>query len=117
MSNTVSGTAPLRAEQVELEDAHVRARTALLQHVMQGRVGDEAAVPVGLLVDHDRREARRQGAARHDVLGADLLLGGVEILHIAGAHLHRAHAQAHGAGIQQIEIDELVQRVHSGAVS
>ena len=51
-----------------------------------------------------------QRTARHDVLGADRLRGRVEVLHVAGQHLDGADAQADRAGVEQIEIDQFVQR-------
>jgi hypothetical protein len=45
------------------------------------------------------------------VLRADELLGRVEILHVAGDHLNRADAQPHCAGVEEIEIDKLEQRL------
>src|SRR5207344_1034092 len=47
------------AEQIDLEDDHVFARSAALEHVFERRVGDESAVPIGLVVDLDGREAGR----------------------------------------------------------
>ena len=93
------------------------ARAASLEHIFERRVGDEPAVPIGLVVDLDGREAGRKRAACHDVLGSDELLGRVEILHVAGDHLNRADAQPHRAGIEEIEIDKLEQRLLSGFVS
>jgi len=46
---------------------------------LQGRVRDQPTVPVMLAFDLDRREAWRQRAARHDVLGPDRVRGRVEI--------------------------------------
>ncbi len=57
-----------RAPQIDLEGERVLARPAV-EHPLQRRVGDDAAVPVVVAVDLDGGEARRQGAARHDVLG------------------------------------------------
>ena len=99
------------AEQIDLEDAHVLARAAMLEHVLERRVGDDPAVPIRLAVDLDRREARRERAARHDMVGADRLRLRVEILQIAGQHLHGADAQAHVARVEQVEIDKLDQRL------
>ena len=98
------------AEQVDLEDAHVLARAAALEHIFERRVGNQPAVPIGLAVDLDGRETRRQRAARHHMLRTDPLLGRVEIFHVAGQHLHRADAQADLARVQQVEIDKLHER-------
>jgi hypothetical protein len=61
--------ATLGAEKVDLEDDHIFARG--VEHVFEGRIGNESAVPIGLTVDFDGREARRQSTARHDVLRTD----------------------------------------------
>src|SRR5215467_5898677 len=49
------------------------------QNVAQGRVRDQATIPVGLAIDLNRREARGQGAARHHVLRPNNLASTVEI--------------------------------------
>ena len=83
----------------------------MLEHLLERRVGHESSIPIGLAVDLDRRKSRRQRAARHHVVGADLLIIGVEILQVAGEHLDRADAEAHRSGIQKVEIDKLEQSV------
>ena len=82
-----------RGEQVDLED-HEVAPALLVEDVLQRRVRDEAAVPVGLALDLDRREARRQGAGGHDVLRADPVAPGVEVGEVAGADVDGADAEA-----------------------
>ncbi len=59
--------------QVDLEDAHIFARTATFEYMFQGRVGNESAVPIRLTVDLDGREAGRERATRHDMLRTDRL--------------------------------------------
>src|SRR5260221_535641 len=99
-----------RAEQVDLHDQGIDARR-IVHHVPQRRVGDDAAVPVVLAVDHHGRKTRRQRAARHDVLGAELAFAVIEIDRIAGVHVDRADAQAHVLlAVQEIEIDQLAER-------
>jgi hypothetical protein len=101
---------PPGAASAELAIIWSAAANSTFEHVFEGRIGNESAVPIGLTVDLDGREARRQSTARHDVLRTDRLGGRVEILHIAGQHLHGSDAHPYQSRIQQIEIDELEQR-------
>jgi hypothetical protein len=48
-----------------------RVRQALPGEPFQGRVRDDAAIPIVFAVDFDRGEPRRQRAARHHMLGPD----------------------------------------------
>src|SRR5690606_12011128 len=58
-----------------------------------------------------RRQTGRQGATRHDVLSRNLhSLAGIEILHIPGEKVHGSDRNARLPGIEQVEIDELMQR-------
>ena len=60
-----------RAEQIDLEDAHLRGRgRRLIQHILQGRVGDDAAIPEIIFTDLDRRQAGRQRARSQDMFEA-----------------------------------------------
>ena len=61
-----------------------------------------------LALDLDRWEAWRQSAARHDVLGPDLVRLVVEIDEIAGRNIYCADAEAHLARIDPVEIDQLL---------
>ncbi len=109
------GHGPPCAEQVHLQH-HQRARAGMhVEHVLQRRVRHHAAVPVVFAVDVHRREPRGQGAAGHDVLGADRLLGAVEVHRIAGAHVDGAHAEPHLAVVDAVEIDQPLQRALEGA--
>src|SRR5450756_2118004 len=63
---------PAGAEQIDLEDQQVIGDLGV-QHIVERGVGGDAAVPVMLAFDLDRRKARRQGAGGHDVLRPDLL--------------------------------------------
>ena len=84
---------------------------SLVEHVVERRVRDEAAVPVMLAVDLDRRKSWRQCARGHDVLRADLLFRVVEIGEVAGAHVHRADAEAHVLLVDEVEVDQPRQRL------
>src|SRR5712691_10205221 len=54
-------------EKVHLEDEMATARV-ILDHVLQRRIGYQAAVPIVLSVDFHGGKAWRQSAAREDVL-------------------------------------------------
>ena len=62
-----------------------------------------------LAIDFDRRKARRQRPARHDMLGADRVRAGVEIDKIAGPDIDGARAEPRHPGVEAIEIDEALQ--------
>ena len=100
---------PARAEQVGLKDQQVGG-VLLVQHVIERRIGGDAAVPVIVAVDLDRRESRRQRARRHDMLGPDLLLRIVEIDEVAGGDIHRADAEPRRLRIDAVEIHQPLQR-------
>src|SRR6185436_6013241 len=55
-------------------------------------------------------ESGRQGPTGHDVLRADRVDFGIEIDEVAGPHIDRADAETHGAGIEAIEIDQVLER-------
>ena len=56
--------------------------------------------------DLDRRETRRQRAARHDMLWANRMRLGVEIDEIAASHVDGADAQTDCACIETIKVDK-----------
>src|SRR5580704_7348167 len=63
-----------------------------------------------LAFDLHRGEPRWQGRTGHDVLRADRVGRGIEIDEVASPHIDRADAQAHTAGVDAIEIDQLFER-------
>src|SRR5258708_20757330 len=65
------------APQVDLE-GHGIAPRLLLDHPLQGRVRDEAAVPVVLAFDLDGGKTGWHRGARHNVLWADRVLRSVQ---------------------------------------
>ena len=100
-----------RREQVDLED-QAAPPPRLVEHVLQRRVGDDAAVPVELAVDLDRREARRQGAAGHDVARIEATgIAGVEVPEVAVPDVDRADRETHASRIEEVEIDQRFQRL------
>src|SRR6266567_2411481 len=103
-----------RTEQIDLEDQKVVVDFGI-QHVIERRVGGDAAVPEMLALDDNGREPRRQRAGCHDVLRPDLLaqlleLEIVEILEVAGGHTHRAEAEPCLQIVDAVEIDQMLQR-------
>ena len=105
-----------RAPQVDLEGQRVLARRGV-EHPLQRRVGDDAAVPVILAVDLGRREARRQRAAGDDMRRADLVRGAVEIDEVAGPDVDCADAEAHLARIDASKSTSVSSVALSGATS
>ena len=72
----------LQLDDVELADlgpglrgdaAALRRSRRGVEHVFEGRIGNESAVPIGLTVDLDGRKTRRERTACHDVLRTDRL--------------------------------------------
>jgi hypothetical protein len=57
---------------------------SLIEQMLQRGIGDDATVPEMIRSDFDHRKRRRQGPARQNMLGLDLLLGVVKIDKIAG---------------------------------
>ncbi len=80
-----------RAEQIDLEDQEILAGL-LVQHVIQRRVGGDAAVPVMLAFDDDGGKTRRQRAGRHDVFRPDFLAQFLEFVIVEIAEIARGHA-------------------------
>ena len=91
-----------RAPKVDLEGDRVLPRP-VLDHPLQRRVRDKAAVPVEFTFDLDRREAGRKRSAGHHVLGPDRMRFIVEVDEIARPYVHCADAEAHSAGIDAVE--------------
>ena len=100
---------PARAPQVDLERERVLAGIAC-HHPLQRGVGDEPAIPIELAVHLDGGTAGRQRAARHDVLGPDLVAGRIEIDEVAAADVDGADGKAHLAGVDAVEVDEPLER-------
>ena len=101
---------PPGMKQVDLERQPAKARDTF-QHVLQRRVGDEAAIPVVFAIDLHCRKAGRQSAAGHDMLGPNGHLSVVEVREIAGAHIYGTDAKADFAGVDAIELDQLFERI------
>src|SRR5271157_3911576 len=77
------------AEQVDLRDQGIESGR-IVEHIPQRRVGHDAAVPVVVALDDDRRQARWQRPAGHDVFRTDCLPLTVEIDRVAGVDVDRA---------------------------
>jgi len=73
---------------------------------LRRRIGNEPSVPITLSFDFGRREARWQGAAGEDVFRANVVNGIIEIDEVATADIDRADAEADGAGVDQVKVDQ-----------
>ena len=111
MSNRVSGIGPLALKR-SIWKTHMSSRwPAAVEYVLQRRVGNETAVPIGLSVDHHRRKPWWQRAAGHDVLGPDLLSARCRNTSCFRSQTCTAPTlKPDLAGIELIEIDQLLQR-------
>lgn len=74
--------------------SHCTSPRLVLEHQVERRVGDQAAVPVMGAIDLDCRKAGGQGTARHDVLRDDVPVLAVEVAKIALLHIDRADRKA-----------------------
>src|SRR4029077_16791603 len=95
-------------EKVHLKDEMAAARV-VLDHVLQRRIGYQSAVPIMLAIDFHEGKARRQRAARKDVLWPDLNLRIVEVYKIACPDVYGSDAEANFPGIDAVEIDKPLQ--------
>src|SRR5262249_42933385 len=95
--------------EIDLEGERVSPRPAV-EHPLQGRIGDDAAIPIVLAIDLGGRKAGRQRTAGDDVRRGDPVRGAVEIDEIAAPYIDRADAQARAAGVDAIEVDEALER-------
>src|SRR6266536_387828 len=99
--------------EVDLEGEGIAARLGI-DHPLQRRIGNEAAVPILLAFDLDCRKTGRQRAAGHDVLRPDGVSGVVEIDEVAGSDVDRARAEARHPGVESIEIHQTLQCLLEG---
>ena len=110
----VSRKPPAGAPKIHLERECVLARTEF-ERPLQRRVGNEAPVPVKFAVDFDSWKARRQRAAGKNVARVDRLRRCIEILKVAGAHIHCAGRIPRAAPVQALEVNQLRKRFTQGA--
>src|SRR5215203_2949549 len=92
------------------EDQRILARNVVEDRLGRG-VRENAAVPVELAVDADGRKGGRQRARGEDVLDVDLAVAAVEIFHDARSYMRGADGEPGLAGIDEIEVDQLQQRL------
>ena len=102
------GRAPRAGKRVHLEDEMATARV-ILDHVLQRRIGYQAAVPLVLSISFHGGKAWRQSAAREDVLRPYLGLRIIEVREIACPDVHGSDAEANFSGINAVEIDKPLQ--------
>src|SRR5258707_10015207 len=81
----------------------------ILDHVLQRRIGYQAAVPIVLSVYFHGGKAGRQSAAREDVLRPYLDLRIIEVREIACPDVYGSDVEANFSGINAVEIDKPLQ--------
>src|SRR5262245_4132573 len=96
---------PGAAPEVDLERERVFSRAAV-EHPLQWSVGNKSTVPVILPVDFGGRKAGRKRTAGYDMLRPYAIGGGVEIGKVPGSNVRGAHTEAHGTGIDPVEIHQ-----------
>src|SRR5215470_11280620 len=96
---------PAGAPKIDLERQRVFPRSAV-ERPLQRSVGNKSAVPIILPVDFGGCKAGRQRPAGHDMLRSYAIGGGVEIGKVSGTDIHGANAEAHGSGIDPVEIHQ-----------
>ena len=88
----VSGSGPCGFQMCTANTSELR-RGYVVEHRLDRRVRQDAAVPIELAVDADRRKGRRQRAGRHHVADAERHFAAVEIAHLGGPHVGGADRQ------------------------
>src|ERR1019366_9561570 len=101
----IAWEAAARAPQIDLKGQRILARPAG-EHPLQRRVRNKAAVPIMFALDFGGGQAGWQGAARHDMFGANHMRGVVEIDEVARLYIHRADAETRPSGIDEVKVDE-----------
>ena len=104
---------PVRLPQIDREDQAVAPRI-VVEDDLDRRVRIDAAIPIELAFDLDRRKCRRQGAGGHHMRDAEIHVPAVEIPHAAAPDVHRANGQANRLAIDIGDVDQLAQRLHQG---
>src|SRR6516164_1839451 len=99
-----------RSPEIHLEGE--RVRQALSGEPFQGRVRDDAAIPIVFAIDFDRGKPRRQCAARHHMLGSDDVRRGVEIDQLTTSRIDAAEAETDVVAfrVDEVEIYEPLER-------
>src|SRR5258708_22848215 len=104
----IPGQGAAGRKKVHLEDEMATARV-ILDDVLQRRIGYQAAVPIVLSVDFHGGKARRQSAAREDVLRLYFDLRIIEVREIACPDIYGSDAEANFSEINAVEIDKPLQ--------
>lgn len=102
------GLRPARVPDLHRENDRALSRIVVKDHFDRG-VRINAAVPVRLSVDADRRKGRRNGGRAEHVIETDHLLLAVEIAYLAAAYADEAKRESRHSGVDQVEINELRQ--------
>ena len=104
----ISRQGAARIPQIDLKDQRVLPWSEL-QHPLQRRVGDSAAVPVILTVDLYCGKARRQRATRHDMGRAEFVRRAIEIDEVSAPDVDGTDAEPQRASIDEIEIHKALK--------
>ena len=94
---------------VDGEDDRAPSRE-VVKHGLDGRIREDAAVPVEFAIDPHRRKCGRQGAGRHNVTDVDRLVAAVEIPHLRRADIGGADRQPRPRAPQSLEVYEFFER-------
>src|SRR6516225_3968133 len=86
----------------------------IVEHCLDGGVGIDAAVPIGIPVNTDSRESRRKRSRREHMLERDRHMAAVKIMHSARTHIDRAEGQPRLSGIDPREVNDAVERLVQG---
>ena len=87
----------------------------VVEHRLDRRVRQDAAVPIELAVDAHGGEGRRQRARGHDVADVERHVAAVEVAHLAGADVGGADRQPGLLAIDPVEVDQLAQASRAAA--
>ena len=79
--------------------------------MLKRRVRNKTAIPPILAVNFDRRQPRWQRTRCHDVPRINAFVRRVEIMEITALNLDRADGKPHRPIVEQIPIDQFIQRV------
>src|SRR5713226_1943246 len=78
----------------------------VVEHDLGGSVRKNAAVPVKLSLDTDRRKRRRQSARSKNVFYRNVRHSAIEVAHLAGPHMSGPNGEPRPVTIDPLEIDE-----------
>ncbi len=113
ISDAVRGVST-RSRRIDLDQDHVE-RVALAHQRRDRRIADVAAVPIGLAVDLDRLEHRRQAGRGEQHVGRDVLVA--EHAAAPGVDIGRGDEELDRGLAEMSEIDALLEQVADRVVA